>query len=88
MASKEAIKQFLLFNSCDPKHTTANVPYNLARKICIIVSDENQKEKRLEELKSFLKCRLHLTSLIEAGIKKPKKWTDKHQPGAVFSKDV
>ena len=40
---------------------------------------ENQKEKRLEELKSFLRYWLCQTSLIEAGIKKLKKWTNKHQ---------
>ena len=65
-------KQYLLFKSCHPNHKTANLPYNLTRRICTIVSIENQKEKRLEELKNFLRYRLYPTSLIETGMKKVK----------------
>ena len=65
-------KQYLLFKSCHPKHTTVNLPYNLARRICTIVSIENQKEKRLEELKNFLRYQLYPTLLIETGMKKVK----------------
>ena len=46
-------KQYLLFNSCHPKHVRTNVPYNLARRICTIVSNEQTKLKRLNELKSW-----------------------------------
>ena len=63
-------KQYLLFNSCHPKHVRTNVPYNLARRICTIVSNEQTKLKRLNELKSFLEQRLFPSGLIKAGIRK------------------
>ena len=63
-------KQYLLFNSCHPKHVRTNVPYNLARRICTIVSNEQTKLKRLNELKSFLEQRLYPSGLIEARIRK------------------
>jgi hypothetical protein len=32
-------KQYLLFDSCHPKHTRNNIPYDLARRLCTIISD-------------------------------------------------
>ena len=65
-------KQYLLFNSCHPKHVTTNVPYNLAKRICRITSKEETKEKRLEELSQFLTDRLYPSNLIKNGISRAK----------------
>ncbi|XP_062602971.1 uncharacterized protein LOC134264726 [Saccostrea cucullata] len=46
--------QYLHFGSCHPNHTKSAIPYNLARRVCTIVSEENTRDLRLEELKSFL----------------------------------
>ena len=43
--------QYLLYTSCHPKHTRNSIPYNLARRLKMIVSDENILITRLEELK-------------------------------------
>lgn len=43
--------QYLHFNSCHPRHTKRAIPYNLARRICTIVSDEQKRNQRLEEMK-------------------------------------
>ena len=47
-------KQYLNFRSCHPKHTKTSIPYNLARRICTIVSDQRQRETRLSELRNSL----------------------------------
>ena len=46
-------KQYLLYTSCHPKHTRNSIPYNLARRLKTIVSDERTLHKRLEELEEF-----------------------------------
>ena len=47
--------QYLSFNSSHLSHTKRNIPFNLARGICTIVSENDTKKKRLYELKIFLK---------------------------------
>lgn len=32
-------KQYLVYDSCHPKHIKNNIPYNLARRLCTIISD-------------------------------------------------
>lgn len=61
-------KQYLLFNSCHPRHTKNNVPYNLARRICTIVSDNDLLDLRLHELHQSLKQRNYPQNLILHGI--------------------
>lgn len=63
-------KQYLNFKSCHPKHIKNNIPYNLARRICTIVSSPNIKNKRLDELKKSLVLRQYPKKLIEYGIEK------------------
>ena len=46
--------QYLLFNSCHPSHTKRNIPFNLARRICSIVTNEELRTKRLIELTTYL----------------------------------
>ena len=62
-------KQYLNFYSCHPK---TSIPYNLARRICTIVSDQCQREKRLSELHISLQKRSYPDTVISEGIKKAK----------------
>jgi hypothetical protein len=43
--------QYLHFSSSHPRHTKRAIPYNLARRICTIVSEDLTREQRLEELR-------------------------------------
>ena len=47
-------KQYLLFSSCHPRHSKINIPYNLARRLRTIVSEERVIQTRMKELKSSL----------------------------------
>ena len=46
-------KQYLNFNSNHPRHVKCNIPLNLAKHICTIVSKEENKKERLNELKNI-----------------------------------
>ena len=65
-------KQYLLFDSCHPKHTRNNIPYNLARRLCTIISDTEILNIRLAELEKLLLQRRYPKKLIENGINKAK----------------
>ena len=57
-------KQYLLFTSCHPKHTRVNIPYNLAKRICTIVSNPSTRDHRLKEMKEILIKRQYPLNLI------------------------
>lgn len=63
-------KQYLHFKSCHPRSTKINIPYNLARRICTIVTKPTLRQQRLLEMKSHLVQRGYPTQLIEDGMKK------------------
>ena len=63
-------KQYLLFSSCHPRHTKINIPYNPARRLKTIISEENVLINRMTELKSFLLKQNYPESLIDGGIAK------------------
>lgn len=65
-------KQYLQYNSHHPRHIKNNIPFNLARRICTIVSDESIRDFRLNELEGFLSQRKYPKGLIKQGIKKAK----------------
>ena len=65
-------KQYLLYTSCHSKHTRNGIPYNLARRLKIIISEENTLLTRLEELKSYLLKQNYLPDLIDDSIRKIK----------------
>ena len=60
--------QYLDFRSCHPSHTKRNIPFNLARRICTIVTDQTLRSRRLEELKRYLLQQNYPLNLINAGI--------------------
>ena len=47
-----------------------NIPFNLSKRICAIVSDQKTREKRLSELSSFLEDLNYPKEIIRQGIKK------------------
>ena len=59
---------YVPFCSFHPKQTLTNIPYSLARRICIIVSDTNVRESRFQELKQFLTRKKYPSDVIECGI--------------------
>lgn len=63
-------KQYLLYTSCHPKHTKNSIPYNLARRLKTIVSEERTLQTRLAELKTYLLKRSYPLKLIEDAIAK------------------
>ena len=82
-------KQYLLYTSCHPKHTRNSIPYNLARRLRMIISDENTFLTRLEELKTFLSKQKYPPDLIEDSILKVKalKRPDLLQPKELSNAD-
>lgn len=63
-------KQYLNFRSHHPHHIKVALPYNLARRICTIVSDNDLKLLRLDEMKKSLMLCKYPESLVNDGIKK------------------
>lgn len=62
--------QYLHFGSCHPSHTKRSIPYNLARRICTIVSEENIRKTRLAEPATFLQKQKYPKGIIKDGIEK------------------
>ena len=63
-------KQYLLFNSCHPKHTWTSIPYSLAIRIRRIVTKEEILRIRMNELGRALKQQNYPVNVIEKGIDK------------------
>ena len=60
-------KQYLLFNSCHPKHTRTSILYSLVRRIRSIVTNEDTLQVHLNELKLALKHQNYPVNVIEKG---------------------
>ena len=63
-------KRYVPFSSCHPKHCLTNIPFCLARRICMIVENNEQKTLKLNELKSLLTKQNYPKKLIESGIQR------------------
>ena len=59
---------YVQFGSFHPRKTLTNIPYSLARRICVIVSNTETRDKRLEELRFFLRRKKYPESVIDAGL--------------------
>ena len=59
-------KRYVPFTSNHPRHCLTNIPFSLARRICIIVESENMREKRFQELKKTLLEQKYPKSLIKS----------------------
>lgn len=65
-------QSYLDYKSCHPRSTKNNIPYCLARRICCIVSEENNKEIHLQQLKEILIGRNYPIGVIDKGIQMAK----------------
>jgi hypothetical protein len=63
-------KQYLDFRSNHPRHIKNNIPFNLARRICTIITDPELRQLRLSELKSYLLDCHYPEGIIKEGTKK------------------
>ena len=63
-------KRCLPFSSSHPNHCKANIPFNLARRICTIVENNKQKELHLAALKENLIEHQYPKSIISKGFEK------------------
>lgn len=61
---------YLNFYSNHPKHVKLNIPFNLASRIITITSTDILRNKRLEELKAYLKKQQYPEQVINYGIQK------------------
>ena len=55
--------RYVPFNSCHPKQCKKNIPFTLARRICIIVENKKVRKKRLDELQKLIVIIWHLLQL-------------------------
>ena len=62
--------QYLNYNSCHPKHEKRNIPYSLAGRIWLIVSQPDVRRRRLAELEHFLRKQNYPKNIISKGIEK------------------
>ena len=63
-------KKYLPDGSVHPKHYKINIPFCLARCICIIVESEQAKVKHLRELKDIMHEQKYPLEVINKGIEK------------------
>jgi hypothetical protein len=63
-------KQYLHFGSCHPRATKTNIPYNLSRRICTIVTNPDLRKIRLKEMEESLIKRGYPKNLINKGVSK------------------
>ena len=63
-------KQYLLFNSCHPKHMKTSIPYSLARRILTVASNVDTLHIRMNELKTALTHQKYPKRIIENSIEK------------------
>ena len=62
--------QYLPYTSSHPRHTKNNIPYNLARRICMIIENREKREQSLQELKYILLSKKYPENVINIGIEK------------------
>ena len=62
--------QYLLYTSSHPRHTKNNIPYNLARRICMIVENQDIRKRRLHDFKQILLRKQYPAEIIDYGVNK------------------
>ena len=60
---------YLPYDSAQPYHSRDNVPYNLAKRIIVFVSNEKKTEYRLNELKNWLKSCKYSENVINTAFR-------------------
>ncbi|RMX48348.1 hypothetical protein pdam_00011136 [Pocillopora damicornis] len=62
--------QYLPSTSSHPRHIKNNIPYNLARRICLIVEDQDIRKYRLHDLKQILLRKQYPAEIIDYSVNK------------------
>ena len=62
--------QYLPYTSSHPRHTKNNIPYNLARRICTIIENQDIRKRRLHNLKQILLRKQYPAEIIDYGVNK------------------
>ena len=62
--------QYLPYTSSHPRHTKNNIPYNLARRIYMIVENQDIRKRRLYDLKQILLRKQYPAEIIDYGVNK------------------
>ena len=62
--------QYLPSTSSHPRHIKNNIPYNLARRICLIVEDQDIRKHRLHDLKKILLRKQYPPEIIDYSVNK------------------
>ena len=70
--------QYLLPTSCHPKSTTKNLPYSCALRIVRICTKNENRDKRLIELKEMLMKRNYNEGILDRAIEKARKTPRKY----------
>ena len=65
-------KRYVPFNSCHPKSTLKNIPFSLARRTCMIVEKDQERDNKLEELRKNLSNLKYPKGVIDNGIMRAK----------------
>ena len=63
-------KRYVSFKSNHPRHCLKNIPFSLARRICMIAEKDSLKEIKLKELETLLLEQHYPERIIKAGINK------------------
>ena len=72
--------RYLDFRRCHKHHVKINVPFNLSRKLCLVVSDKDRLDHRLKELKGFLLACHYPAKVIDEAISSAKDRTQHQRP--------
>ena len=62
--------QYLPYTSSHPRHTKNNIPYNLGRRICTIIENQDIRKRRLHNLKQILLRKQYPAEIIDYGVNK------------------
>ena len=63
-------KRYVSFKSNHPKHCLKNIPFSLARRLCMIAEKDSLKEIRLKQLETLLLDKHYPERIIKEGINK------------------
>ena len=63
-------ERYVPFNSNHPPHCKRNIPFTLARRICMIVENEERKQDHLQKLRNNLESQKYPKNVIDIGIEK------------------
>ena len=63
-------KRYVSYLSNHPNSGIKNIPFSLARRICMIVENKNVRYLKLKELRAIFKTQKYPETVVEKGIEK------------------